>query len=78
MVNSSFSWHIVISATSFFLSGGVVFPLALACGIIQAYLRCLLHVCNEWVTCCRAQSLTLSTQATTPRGSKWRMIPRCG
>ena len=78
MVNSSFSWHIVIGATIFYLLGGVVFPPALACGIIQAYRRCLLHACNKWVKCCRAQSLTPSTQATTPRGSKWRMMPRCG
>ena len=78
MVNSSFSWHIVIGATIFYLLGGVVFPPALACGIIQAYRRCLLHACNKWVMCCRAQSLTPSTQATTPRGSKWRMMPRCG
>ena len=58
MVNSSFSWHIVIGATILHLLGGVVFPPALACGIIQLYRRCLLHACNKWVTCCRAQSLT--------------------
>ena len=30
MVNSSFSWHIVIGATIFYPSSGVVFPFALA------------------------------------------------